>query len=84
MFVLQRVFNHPPAGMRKCIVATNIAETSVTIDGIRYVVDSGACACLFVCSFRCFFTTHSSWAGHCNVRAHVAFAVALLVGAQAK
>ena len=28
---------------RKCIVATNIAETSLTLDGVRYVVDSGFC-----------------------------------------
>merc|ERR1719187_1330285 len=28
---------------RKCIVATNIAETSLTVDGIKYVVDSGYC-----------------------------------------
>ncbi|MFC7005966.1 ATP-dependent helicase HrpB [Bowmanella sp. JS7-9] len=32
----------PPApGMRKVVLATNIAETSLTIDGIRVVVDSG-------------------------------------------
>ncbi|RTE72017.1 hypothetical protein BHE90_013572 [Fusarium euwallaceae] len=28
-------------GSRKCVVATNVAETSVTIDGIVYVVDTG-------------------------------------------
>ena len=30
-----------PHSLRKVIVATNVAETSVTIDGIRHVVDSG-------------------------------------------
>ncbi|MEQ1975993.1 ATP-dependent helicase HrpB [Xenorhabdus sp. SGI240] len=30
-----------PVGMRKVVLATNIAETSLTIDGIRLVVDSG-------------------------------------------
>ena len=29
--------------MRKCVVATNIAETSLTVDGIMFVVDSGYC-----------------------------------------
>lgn len=28
-------------GCRKVILATNIAETSVTIEGVRYVVDTG-------------------------------------------
>ncbi len=35
----QRVFT--PSARRKVVVATNIAETSLTIPGIRYVVDTG-------------------------------------------
>uniref|UniRef100_A0A8C5M871 RNA helicase n=1 Tax=Leptobrachium leishanense TaxID=445787 RepID=A0A8C5M871_9ANUR len=37
----RRIFLPPPDGIRKCVVSTNIAATSLTIDGIRYVVDSG-------------------------------------------
>jgi ATP-dependent RNA helicase DHX8/PRP22 len=36
-----RIFEPAPPGTRKCVVATNIAEASLTIDGIYYVVDPG-------------------------------------------
>ncbi|KAI5084900.1 hypothetical protein GOP47_0001069 [Adiantum capillus-veneris] len=36
-----RIFDPAPPGTRKVVVATNIAEASLTIDGIYYVVDPG-------------------------------------------
>ncbi|KAI3919309.1 hypothetical protein MKW98_030445 [Papaver atlanticum] len=36
-----KIFQKAEDGARKCIVATNIAETSLTVDGILYVIDSG-------------------------------------------
>lgn len=36
-----RVFQHPPDGSRMIVLATNVAETSLTIPGVRYVFDCG-------------------------------------------
>eukprot|EP00257_Ricinus_communis_P008936 XP_002527133.2 pre-mRNA-splicing factor ATP-dependent RNA helicase DEAH7 isoform X1 [Ricinus communis] len=36
-----KIFQKAEDGARKCIVATNIAETSLTVDGIFYVIDTG-------------------------------------------
>ena len=35
------MFHEHSDGIRICIVSTNVAETSVTIPGVKYVVDSG-------------------------------------------
>ena len=37
----QRIFDPAPKGIRKVIVATDIASTSLTVDGVVYVVDAG-------------------------------------------
>lgn len=36
-----RVFQTPPPGARLCVIATNVAETSLTIPRIKYVIDTG-------------------------------------------
>lgn len=37
------IFQPTAPGARKVVLATNIAETSITIDGIKYVIDPGFC-----------------------------------------
>ena len=36
-----KVFQPAPEDTRLCVIATNVAETSLTIPGIKYVVDTG-------------------------------------------
>ncbi|XP_019153236.1 PREDICTED: pre-mRNA-splicing factor ATP-dependent RNA helicase DEAH1-like isoform X2 [Ipomoea nil] len=38
-----KIFEPTPERARKVVLATNIAETSLTIDGIKYVIDPGFC-----------------------------------------
>ncbi|KAM5193099.1 putative ATP-dependent RNA helicase DHX37 [Mantella aurantiaca] len=61
-----QVFRPPPSGTRLCVVATNVAETSLTIPGIKYVVDCGKVKKRFydkvtgVSSFRVEWTSQAS------------------------
>ncbi|XP_045467046.1 probable ATP-dependent RNA helicase kurz [Harmonia axyridis] len=36
-----KIFQPAPSGCRVCVISTNVAETSLTIPGIKYVVDTG-------------------------------------------
>lgn len=38
-----KIFEPTPKGARKVVLTTNIAETSLTMDGIHYVIDPGLC-----------------------------------------
>ncbi|GMS91161.1 hypothetical protein PENTCL1PPCAC_13336, partial [Pristionchus entomophagus] len=38
-----KIFQRAPGGMRKAVLATNIAETSLTLDGILFVIDPEYC-----------------------------------------
>uniref|UniRef100_A0A3Q3ESN7 Activating signal cointegrator 1 complex subunit 3 n=1 Tax=Kryptolebias marmoratus TaxID=37003 RepID=A0A3Q3ESN7_KRYMA len=61
-----KVFRPPPTGTRLCVVATNVAETSLTIPGIKYVVDCGRVKKRFydrvtgVSSFKVTWTSQAS------------------------
>lgn len=50
-----KIFDPAPEGARKCIVSTNIAETSLTVDGILYVIDTGYCKMKVITVLSCHF-----------------------------
>uniref|UniRef100_A0A8C5S7I6 DEAH-box helicase 37 n=1 Tax=Laticauda laticaudata TaxID=8630 RepID=A0A8C5S7I6_LATLA len=61
-----KVFRPSPPGTRLCVVATNVAETSLTIPGVRYVVDCGKVKKRFydkvtgISSFKVMWTSQAS------------------------
>jgi len=62
-----KIFDPAPDGARKVIVATNIAETSLTVDGIYYVIDSGFCK-LKVRRAAAHVGRVVAWQGRCSRR----------------
>ncbi|KAI8848525.1 P-loop containing nucleoside triphosphate hydrolase protein [Chytridium lagenaria] len=64
----QEVFDRPPEGVRKIILSTNIAETSVTINDIVYVIDSGKIRINSYDSDSRISSLSSVWASQSNIK----------------
>uniref|UniRef100_A0A0D9V650 Uncharacterized protein n=1 Tax=Leersia perrieri TaxID=77586 RepID=A0A0D9V650_9ORYZ len=64
----KKVFKRPPAGARKIILSTNIAETAVTIDDVVFVIDSGRMKEKSYDPYNNVSTLHSSWVSKANAR----------------
>ncbi|XP_061390701.1 probable ATP-dependent RNA helicase spindle-E [Musca vetustissima] len=63
-----RVFHRPPPGYRKVILATNIAESSITVPDVKYVIDFCLTKILVTDSATNFTTLQLNWASKANCR----------------
>ncbi|ESQ36248.1 hypothetical protein EUTSA_v10006566mg [Eutrema salsugineum] len=64
----QKVFQRPPHGCRKIVLATNIAESAVTIDDVVYVIDSGRMKEKSYDPYNDVSTLQSSWVSKANAK----------------
>lgn len=64
----RQVFDRPPPGVRKIILSTNIAETSVTIEDVVFVIDTGKIKQSNFDSGRNLATLQSEWISLANGR----------------
>ncbi|CAN8295276.1 unnamed protein product [Cochlearia groenlandica] len=64
----KKVFNRPPQGCRKIVLATNIAESAVTIDDVVYVIDSGRMKEKSYDPYNDVSTLQSSWVSKANAK----------------
>uniref|UniRef100_A0A8C5HIP7 Putative ATP-dependent RNA helicase DHX57 n=1 Tax=Gouania willdenowi TaxID=441366 RepID=A0A8C5HIP7_GOUWI len=62
----QAIFSRPPDGVTKIIISTNIAETSVTIDDVVYVIDSGKMKEKTYDASKCMESLEDSWVSRAN------------------
>jgi small subunit ribosomal protein S24e len=63
----RQVFTPPPKGVRRIILATNIAETSITIPDVVYVVDAGRVKEIRYDPERHMSSLVSAWVGSSNL-----------------
>ncbi|CAA7037875.1 unnamed protein product [Microthlaspi erraticum] len=64
----KKVFTRPPRGCRKIVLATNIAESAVTIDDVVYVIDSGRMKEKSYDPYNNVSTLQSSWVSKANAK----------------
>ncbi|KAF8108751.1 hypothetical protein N665_0104s0071 [Sinapis alba] len=64
----KKVFSRPPRGCRKIVLATNIAESAVTIDDVVYVIDSGRMKEKSYDPYSNVSTLQSSWVSKANAK----------------
>lgn len=60
-----------PSDTRKVVLATNIAETSVTISGVRYVIDSGMVKARAYSATRCMESLQVRFHASCSTHVHL-------------
>ncbi|XP_075058122.1 ATP-dependent DNA/RNA helicase DHX36 [Mixophyes fleayi] len=63
-----QVFKTPPPGVRKIIIATNIAETSITIDDVVHVIDGGKIKETHYDTQNNISTMTAEWVSHANAK----------------
>lgn len=64
----KKVFNRPPLGCRKIVLSTNVAESSITIDDVVYVIDSGRMKEKSYDPYSNVSTLQSSWVSKANAK----------------
>ncbi|XP_075124871.1 ATP-dependent DNA/RNA helicase DHX36 [Leptodactylus fuscus] len=63
-----QVFKTPPPGVRKIVIATNIAETSITIDDVVHVIDGGKLKETNYDTQNNIRTMTAEWVSHANAK----------------
>ncbi|XP_077146831.1 ATP-dependent DNA/RNA helicase DHX36 [Ranitomeya variabilis] len=63
-----QVFKTPPPGVRKIVIATNIAETSITIDDVVHVIDGGKMKESNYDTHNNIRTLTAEWVSHANAK----------------